>query len=172
MPTPTDRLAARIRTARIFLQVHTALAEDKVNGALTSLLDLENSFTSTIASLAPAPSTGEKLLPGGIYVLVASMAGSILTRNRNILLRATGPVGLGIGAGWVVLPHTMRNIADLVWRYEEKVPLLAVNHLRVRGAVLQGGREVRDRSEAVGVWAQESALASSEAVDRWVGQGR
>ncbi len=53
---------------------------------------LEQSFTSTVASLAPpARESGERLMPGLIYVLVAAMAGSIVTRNRNILLRSSVP---------------------------------------------------------------------------------
>ena len=55
----------------------------------------EKNFTNTIASLAPSPETGEQLLPGAIYVLVATLAGSIVSRNRGIFLRATVPLAVG-----------------------------------------------------------------------------
>jgi MICOS complex subunit MIC26 len=139
---------------------------------LTSLLNLENSFTSTIASLAPDPSTGEKLLPGGIYVLVSAMAGSIVARNRNILLRATGPIAIGIGAGWVLLPHTMRNVSDLVWKYEEKVPVIAVNHIRVREAVIESSKILKERGEQVSKWTEEKIREGRESVEGWVKKGR
>ena len=96
---------------------------------MDSFLHLENSFTSTIASLAPPPQSGEKLLPGTLYVLVAAMTGSIISRNRNIVLRGVVPLAVGIGAGWVFLPITMRNISDLLWKYEEKFPAIADSHL-------------------------------------------
>ncbi|KAL8949015.1 MAG: hypothetical protein Q9222_004838, partial [Ikaeria aurantiellina] len=82
---------------------------------MSHLLSQERSFTSTIASLAPPLESNERIMPGALYVLVASMSGSILTRNRNILLRATVPFAVGVGAAWMVLPITTRNVADLVW---------------------------------------------------------
>lgn len=95
----------------------------------------EHSFTSTIASLAPPKESNEKLLPGGIYVLVAAMAGSIISRNRNILLRAVTPVITGVTAAHYVVPYTTRNVGDLVWSYEEKFPVVRDNHIRVRDGI-------------------------------------
>ena len=92
---------------------------------MDSALHLEDSFTSTVASLAPSPQSGEKLMPGTLYVLVAAMTGSIVSRNRNIILRGAIPLAVGIGAGWVVLPVTMRNVSDLLWKYEQRFPAVA-----------------------------------------------
>ncbi|KAI4124679.1 MAG: hypothetical protein LQ338_004679 [Usnochroma carphineum] len=111
--TPTDRLASQIRKARLTLYDYTAAGETRFNNFMSLLLTQERSFTSTIASLAPPPGSHERLMPGALYVLVAAMSGSILTRNRNILLRATVPFAVGVGAAWVVLPVTTRNVADL-----------------------------------------------------------
>jgi organizing structure protein 2 len=99
---------------------------------MSRLLDIENNFTGTVASLAPPKGSGEELLPGVLYVLVSSMAGSIVVRNRNILIRGIMPVAIGVGAGWVVLPITMRNVGDLIWRWEEKVPVISETHIRMR----------------------------------------
>jgi organizing structure protein 2 len=63
----------QIGKTRLFLHSHVAAAENKVNEFMDSVLHLEESFTSTVASLAPAPQTGEKLMPGTLYVLVAAM---------------------------------------------------------------------------------------------------
>lgn len=111
-------------------------------------------------------------MPGALYVLVAAMSGSIVTRNRNILLRATVPFAVGVGAAWVVLPVTTRNVADLVWKYEERVPLIAENHLRVRGAAVQGWREIKDRGNRVKEWSDERVREGREAVEEWVRKGR
>lgn len=171
-PTPTDRLAAQVRVARIFLHDQTSVAETKFNSLMDSILHLENSFTSTIASLAPPPEAHENLMPGGIYVIVAAMAGSIISRNRNILLRATVPVAVGIGAGWMLLPVTMGNVSDLLWKYEEKVPVVAENHLRVKGAVEQGVRMTVVHAQLARGWAEEKVKDAREVVEGWVSQGR
>ncbi|MCJ1317264.1 hypothetical protein MMC15_002587 [Xylographa vitiligo] len=170
-PTPTDRLATQIGHARVFLHAHTQAAEVRLNDFMTRALHLESSFTSTIASLAPPPEVNEHLLPGGLYVLVAAMAGSIATRNRNILLRASVPLVVGVGAGWVVLPYTMRNVGDLMWGWEEKVPVLAENHLRVRGAAEETWRQAKSTGETVGRWADERVREGRQVVEGWVRKG-
>lgn len=98
-PTPTDRLEKRIRAARLWLYDQALFAEKHWNAGLTWAFRKETDFTNTIASLAPGPETGEQLLPGLIYTLVATMAGSIVSRNRNFIIRATFPAAVGITAG-------------------------------------------------------------------------
>lgn len=130
--SPTDYFTAQVRTARLQLYKLSVTAEDSVNNFMTGALRLEHSFTSTVASLAPPPTANEALVPGMIYVLVSAMAGSIITRNRNILLRATVPVIFGVTAGYVAIPVTMRNVGNLVWKYEEKYPVVRDTHLQIK----------------------------------------
>lgn len=131
-PTPTDLLTAQIRQARLFLYSHSLAAENSFNAFLSRALNVENAFTNTVSSLAPSPESGERLLPGGVYVVVAAMAGSIISRNRGIVLRTASPLALGTAAAWSLLPVTMRNVSDLVFEYEKRVPVIADNHLLVR----------------------------------------
>ncbi|KAF1984157.1 hypothetical protein K402DRAFT_396090 [Aulographum hederae CBS 113979] len=130
--TPTDTLATYIRSAR--LQTHKAAlqAEDAVNDFMNKTMAVEHDISSTIASLAPGRETGEKLLPGSIYVLVAAMAGSIVTRRSNILFRVVVPPAAGIGAMYVVLPHTRQNVGNLIWEWEKKWPQLANTHMQAQ----------------------------------------
>lgn len=107
-------------------------SERAVDNALTSTLRLEHSFTSTLRSLAPPKESSERVFPGALYVLVASMAGSIVTRNRNVLLRASVPAAVGITAAYAVLPVTMGNVGNLVWEYEERYPAVAHTHVLVK----------------------------------------
>ncbi|KAH8727075.1 apolipo protein O-domain-containing protein [Phaeosphaeriaceae sp. PMI808] len=134
-PTPTDRLAVQIGYARMALYRQAVRGEKAVDDGLTQALRLEHSFTSTIRSLAPPKESGEKIFPGALYVLVASMAGSIVTRNRNIFLRASVPLAVGITAANLVLPITSSNIGELIWTYEKKYPALADAHLRTRESI-------------------------------------
>ena len=112
------------------------------------------------------------MMPGAIYVLVAAMTGSIISRNRNIVLRATVPLAIGLGAGWVVLPLTMRNVGDLVWRLEEKAPLVAENHLRIRGATEEAWRLARERGNRVFEAVDEGIRRERERAEEWVRRGK
>ena len=103
-PTPTDRLEKQIRRVRLWLHGQTVAAENQFNSGLTWAFNKETNIANTIASLAPSAESGEQLLPGLIYVLVATMAGSIVSRNRNILIRGTFPLAVGVTAGGLV--HT------------------------------------------------------------------
>lgn len=156
----------------MFIYAHVAAAEDKVNEIMDSALDLESSFTSTIASLAPPPKSGEKLMPGSIYVLVAAMTGSIVSRNRNIVLRAAVPLAVGIGAGWVVLPVTMRNVSDLIWKYEQRFPALADGHVRTREGIDKAWRMARIHTQQAVNIVDEKVTAGREAAEGWVKKGK
>ncbi|KAL6714435.1 hypothetical protein ACLMJK_007859 [Lecanora helva] len=170
-PTPTDRLAEQIGRIRRSIYNGSAWTEDSVNAAMSSFLHQEQAFTQTIASLAPGPETQERILPGALYVLVAAMAGSIVSRNRNILIRASAPIAIGIGAAWYVLPYTTRNVADLVWTYEERAPIVAENHMRVRGAVEEGWRQAKIRAESTKTWSESRVKDSREVLEKWVKKG-
>ncbi|TAQ84981.1 hypothetical protein B7494_g6691 [Chlorociboria aeruginascens] len=171
-PTPTDRLAREIGKARVFIHAHVAAAETKVNEVMDSVLDLESSFTSTIASLAPTPQSGEKLMPGSLYVLVAAMTGSIISRNRNIVLRAALPFAVGIGAGWIVLPITMGNVSNLIWKYEQRFPVIADGHLRTQQGIQKAWWMARVHTkEAVDI-VDRKVTSSREAVEGWVKKGK
>ena len=136
------------------------------------MLHHERSFTDTLASLKPPPQAHEELMPGALYVLVATMAGSIISRNRNILLRATFPAALGVGVAWVVLPGTMRNVSDLAWKYEKEYPVIANNHLRIRGAVEEGLRYGGERTQDLQEWGSRVTGEAREGVEGWMRKGR
>lgn len=82
------------------------------------------------------------------------------------------PFALGLGAAWVVLPVTTRNVGDLVWTYEERAPLIAENHMRIRGAVEEGWRQTKARGEATKKWSDERVRESREAIEAWVRKGK
>ncbi|KAI1173852.1 apolipo protein O-domain-containing protein [Nemania sp. FL0916] len=171
-PTPTDRLAAQIGKARVFLYKQAVVAEDGINAAVDRAFHLERSFTSTIASLAPPRSSGEQLMPGLVYVLVASMAGSIVARGRFILVRAALPVALGVGAGWVVLPVTMRNVSDLLWTYEERLPALADAHLRTSDGIRRAWHMTRVHAELGKTYVDDKIADARDLVEDWVKKGK
>ena len=171
-PTPTDRLAAQIRRARLFLYGHACTAEDAVNGAMARAFALERSFTATVASLAPPRESGERLMPGLVYVLVAGMAGSIVARNRNVVLRGATPLALGLGAAWAVLPVTMGNVSALLWEYEQKFPAVADAHLRTREGIERGIYFARLHADLAQQKVHDGVREAREAVEEWVRKGK
>lgn len=171
-PSPTDRIAVEIGKARMALYRFAVCTENKVNETMDSAFNLEQSFTNTIASLAPSRESGEKLMPGTIYVLVAAMAGSIITRNRNILLRSTVPLAFGVGAGWTVLPVTMRNISDLSWKYEQRFPAVAETHVNIREGLKKGVSFAKVHSRIGVQYVDDKVTDARETVEGWVKQGK
>lgn len=170
-PTPTDHLATQIRRARLYIHAHAKVAEDQTNRFMSNVLRQEQNLTSTLASLAPPPQTGERLMPGALYILVASMAGSIISRNRNVFLRATTPAAVGVGAAYLVLPHTMQNVGDLIWTFEEKSEVIAVNHLRIRGAAIEAVKQAKIRGEKTRAWSEGVIRGGRELLETWVRKG-
>ncbi|KIW49553.1 hypothetical protein PV05_11222 [Exophiala xenobiotica] len=171
-PTPTDRLAEQVKEARLFLYKQSLAAEDGINDLLTWAFKKETNVANTIASLAPAPETGEQLLPGAIYVLVATMTGSIVTRNRGIFLRATFPLAVGITAGWLLIPVTMRNTSDLIWEYEKRVPAVSETHLQIRHLVEETWKQARTYAQGASQWADETANETRKRVEDLVSKGK
>lgn len=100
------------------------------------------------------------------------MAGSIVTRNRNVLVRASVPAAVGVAAAWLLLPATTRNVADLVWTYEERVPGVAEGHVRVREVLEGAWRGVEEGVGSVRVLVQDGVRVGREAVEGWVGSGK
>lgn len=171
-PTPTDRLAAHIREARLFLYRHATNAEDAVNRTMDRAFGLEKSFTDTVASLAPPAESGEKLMPGSVYVLVAAMAGSIVTRRSNILLRATVPAAFGVAMGWTVLPVTMNNVSALAWKYEQRYPVVAQGHIQAKETLRQGVSFAKVHTQLGRDIVNEKVKGVRETVEEWVRQGK
>lgn len=171
-PTPTDRLAVQVGKARMLLHSYAVCAEDAVNNTMAKAFSMEQSFTGTIASLAPAKETGEKVLPGAVYVLVSAMAGSIVARNRNIVLRTLMPLALGVGASWTFLPVTSRNVSDLAWKYEQRFPSVAEGHLKIRDGILRGIHFAIVHKDVGLQKIDDTVTGVRESIEDWVKKGK
>ncbi|OAX85418.1 hypothetical protein ACJ72_00189 [Emergomyces africanus] len=166
-----DLLAQQVRQARLFLYAHTLAAENSFNDALSRVLHAESRFTNTIASLAPPRESGERLLPGSIYVLVSAMAGSIVSRNRGIFLRATTPLAVGTVAAWMLLPVTMQNVSDLVFEYEKKIPGVAEQHVQIRTAAEEAWFKAKAHSAHTRVLLENKIGQGRGKLEEWVRRG-
>lgn len=111
-------------------------------------------------------------MPGTLYVLVAAMTGSIVARNRNIVLRAAVPFVVGVGAGWVVLPVTMSNVANLLWKYEQRFPAVADGHTRARDGIQKAWYMARVHSQLAVNTVDEKITSGRESMEEWVKKGK
>lgn len=168
----TDRLTPQVGKVRLYLYENAKSAEHSFNDFMSWVLRHETNASKTIASLAPPKESGEQLLPGVIYVLVATMAGSIVTRNRNILIRATVPVAFGITAGWYLIPITMQNVSDLAWEFETRVPYVAQTHGAISGATQEVWRQAKIHSVAAGQWVDRTVGEARGSIEDWVKKGK
>ncbi|CCH46469.1 hypothetical protein BN7_6062 [Wickerhamomyces ciferrii] len=96
--------------------------ESKLDSLTSSYHTKEQHFSSTIANLH---NKDEDLLPGSIYILIASLTGSIITRRSNILFRGIVPIALGLTAFKLTLPNTFTNSTRFFYKLEnENLPKL------------------------------------------------
>ncbi|KAF9192882.1 Transcriptional coactivator [Haplosporangium sp. Z 767] len=56
----------------------------------------------------------EELLPGLLYVALAGLSGSLVARQRNILVRMFSPVAFATAAGAIFLPDTTHSVIDSI----------------------------------------------------------
>ncbi|KAF8456763.1 apolipo protein O-domain-containing protein, partial [Kalaharituber pfeilii] len=167
-PTPTDRLATHIRTARQFINTHYSVLSHRFNEYLNQYLHYEHTVTSTVASLAPPKGSGEQVVPGSIYVLVTAMAGSILTRRRIWPIRILTPIVVATGASWYFLPLTTRNVGELLWHFEKKVPAVAETHLQIRKTAEDNIAVIRQNIVETRKVVDENVTKGRETIEEWV----
>lgn len=121
----SDALEQTISKGRTWLHGKAEAGQKAADNAFEKYLNAERNVTSTIAEIK---SDDEDLLPGAIYVLVSTLSGSILTRNRNFLFRGIAPIAFGAAAFAYFLPQTYENTGKLIWRFEQKAPALVEVH--------------------------------------------
>lgn len=122
----TDFLEKYVSIGRSWLHEQVEAGKKQANFAFEKYLKAEKNVTSTVADLK---SDDEDILPGAIYVLVATLSGSVVARNRNILLRGVSPIVFGVLAFNYFLPQTYKNTGKLIWSFEQKAPALAQAHI-------------------------------------------
>lgn len=128
----------------------------------------ESRITSTISNLHSDPR--EELLPGFTYIAIASMTGSIFSKNRGLLLRVATPLALGAACFGYVLPKTFRNTVGLLHSIEaEKFPTMVA---RQDAALLKAEQLSCKTAHALNKSAQalsSSVYKAQHYVKKWTG---
>jgi organizing structure protein 2 len=66
----------------------------------------------------------------------------------------------------------MRNVADLAWEYEKKVPALAEKHTRIQAAAAESWKQAAAHSGYARDWMEWKIGAGRELLEEWVRKGR
>ncbi|KAK9370388.1 apolipo protein O-domain-containing protein [Lipomyces kononenkoae] len=130
---PPAVLESYVKSGRESLSRATNFVSVHLDVAMERYLAAESTVTTTVSELK---SENEALFPGVIYVLVATLTGSIVARKRNALLRGLlVPGAFGVAAFAYFLPITYTNVGNLIWKFEVMVPAVANAHMKTRNAI-------------------------------------
>lgn len=102
---------------------------------------MESEVTNTVNSTIDKD---EEIFPNILYVGVAALGGTILARNRNIVLRFLTSTTLAVGASYYLLPKTTQNVAAHLERLEKRYPQLIELHQQVNNTVNDARKQVDD----------------------------
>ncbi|CAG99741.1 Mic26p [Kluyveromyces lactis] len=142
--------------------------ENKIDRSSQAYYDKERKVTSAIADLHSDPK--EQLLPGFTYILVASMSGSILTRNRNIFLRGVTPVVFGISCFSYVLPTTYRNTKRLAYDIEKRnFPVFVSRQDKLYNATMKAACNTAYYTKNVAATVKRGYERTNKAIKEWTG---
>ncbi|KAF3902436.1 hypothetical protein ABW21_db0200633 [Orbilia brochopaga] len=166
--TPTDRLATQIGIGRRAVYNEVVKVQRTFDDLFDRYLHIEHTVTTTIADIAPSQRSGETIIPGALFVAISAMAGSVLARRRMFPLRVLAPVVTGVAASWYFLPVTTRNVADLAWRWEQKVPAVAEAHLATRRGIEDGWSTATGSYRQARETVEESTAKARHTIEGWV----
>lgn len=106
-----------------------------MRSAVDHVIMAEHRVERTLKSLKPKQ---EALIPGGIYVAIIGLSGSIISRNRAFPLRFLTPLLFFVVSSKVILPETSSNVGDLIYSWESRVPEVKKWHDFTRSHVAMG----------------------------------
>ncbi|GMK55260.1 hypothetical protein CspeluHIS016_0203160 [Cutaneotrichosporon spelunceum] len=119
-------LSAHIATAREATADAVGSVRSVLQKGVSSWIDVERKVEREVKSILPKD---EKLTPGIIYVLVAGLTGSVLTRTRSFPVRFLAPPALALAALPYFLPKTAHNLRAYLSGLEDKhAPEFAAKH--------------------------------------------
>ncbi|KAI9639406.1 apolipo protein O-domain-containing protein [Dioszegia hungarica] len=129
----THPISPYIAQARESTQSALAGASRYVEGGVSRWVGFERKVEREVKSVVPSD---EPLIPGAIYVLIAGLTGSVLTRTRAFPIRWLAPPIFTIAAAPYFLPKTSANIRSYLSRVEDAhMPELAREHDRLNARV-------------------------------------
>ncbi|PVU86425.1 hypothetical protein BB560_006721 [Smittium megazygosporum] len=116
---PPTRLELYVKKCREYVSGKVGEAKSESQKLVSKLHEYENEAINSVNSVR---GQNESFLPGAVYVSVAAMAGSIIFRKSNILVRFCSPLVFGTTATYFAFPDTFKNVYS---KLSESYPVLA-----------------------------------------------
>lgn len=135
VPEQPSDLQKSIRVARKYVVQQARQADHMMRQTVDHVIMLEGKIEQTIKQVRPRD---ERFLPGGIYVGVSTLFGSIVARNRSLPIRLLAPPTLFVVSARIFLPKLSRNVGDYLYDQEVRVPPLREAHDQVRAGIVSG----------------------------------
>lgn len=110
------------------------------------------------------------MTPGIIYVLVAGLTGSVLTRTRAFPLRFLAPPTFALAALPYFLPKTAHNLRDYISEFEDNnMPEFAAQHDQFNSNLELHWQMIKDRLHGVGHEARQLSSKAAQSVESATG---
>lgn len=113
----TSTLESYFRSIRESAVQGINLVQHYMNQGYTKYNETERQVTDTMTELHYK---SEDLLPNTLYILIATMSGNIMARQRGLIAKTTFPVVLGLASFRYFLPQTFNNVTGFVWNLEKR----------------------------------------------------
>lgn len=111
----TPYLEQYVNKFRLYLHDKLAVYEAELGTQKTAFINEVNSIARSIEATIKEP-----VLPGLIYILTATLTGSILVNRRSLPIRFITPLVFGAGATSYFMPSTYETISDKYSKYEKE----------------------------------------------------
>ncbi|KAI5835246.1 hypothetical protein K523DRAFT_368491 [Schizophyllum commune Tattone D] len=139
----------------------------QAQGIVSKWIGIEKAVEHRVKALA-APD--EAMTPALLYVGIATLTGSILTRNRSLLTRFVIPPAFLVGSMNYFLPHTSANISAYGASLEETYfPTLAEKHAIANAHSAMTWQRLKDATESGREKLGDGVLAAVEAAQSATG---
>ncbi|KAH8550839.1 apolipo protein O-domain-containing protein [Umbelopsis sp. PMI_123] len=156
-----SRLEENVAIAQKYVNDTYDEGVEQLHQVQTKLQKFENNVKKTIdETIAP----GEHVMPNALYVGVAALAGTIVARNRNIVLRFATSTAFAVGTSYYLMPNTTRNIGNHLDRLERKFPPLYDAHQQLNEAFGDARKQLDDTvAQLTGAASDATSQLSSKA---------
>ncbi|ORX84785.1 hypothetical protein K493DRAFT_86771 [Basidiobolus meristosporus CBS 931.73] len=155
------KLEETIRDFRIVATQYLQEAQARTQEFLDECYKTEKQIESNVSQVIPKH---EKLMPGSLYVLVAGLAGSIASRNKNFLLRTIYPLTFATASSFYFLPETSRAVFSTLRQKIEEHPA-AQEQIKLAKEQMQQlkvdvNSKVQETVENIGIGSQVTSVIS------------
>lgn len=113
----------------------------------------------------------EPVLPSVIYILIAGLGGSIISRRQNIMVRALVPTLFGVGTWAALMPQTFENaILYLTTDQSRNIPKIANVQKEIDKQVEEVRQQTSEFLDKVEAETETWVSKTRKTVENWIGR--